>query len=125
MHVFNEGWVSVWIPHHHHTHTMCGEWGRGAFWLILSLILFQLFMLLSSILLKGKTSLQVHFYFKEIREKGTVTLYFTLGFNFRKGHTFSYVNVVRNCTVVQHWFLFISLLLSIPYPHKIKLEDVP
>ena len=41
--------------------------------------------------------------------------------------TFSYVNVVWNCTVVQHWFSFlcISFLLSIPYLHQRKLEDVP
>ena len=63
MHVFNEGWVSVWTPSHTHTqsHTMCGEWGRGAFWLISSLILFQLFMLSSSILLKGKNIFTITF----------------------------------------------------------------
>ena len=109
-----------------HTHTMCGEWEMSILaWL--SLILFQLFMLSASTLLKGKTSLQLHFNFKEIRELGTLTLYFTIGFNFRKVHTFSYVNVVWNWTVVQHWFsfLFISFLLSIPYLHQRKLDDVP
>ena len=74
MHVFNEGWVSVWntLPHTHthtrtHTHTMCGEWEMSILaWL--SLIVFQLFMLSASTLLKGKTSLQLHFNFEEKRE---------------------------------------------------------
>ena len=119
-----------------HTHTPSVLSGRGAFWPILSLILFHLFMLSASILLKGKNiftitfvlqfsvgiggfviglcQISFFFLFKEIRELGTLTLYFTLGFNFRKGYTFSYVNVVWNCTVVQHWFsfLFISFFVE-------------
>ena len=52
--LFNEGWVSVWKPPpphthtHTHTHTISVVSGRGACWLISSLILFQRFTVIYS-----------------------------------------------------------------------------
>ena len=52
---------------------------------------------------KMKKSLHLHFYFKR-GGGGTLTLYFTLGFNFRK--IINSALYIWNCTVVQHWFSF-------------------
>ena len=66
MRVYYEGWFDP--PPHPHTHAISVVSGRGASWLILALILFQGFMLSVFMLKKDNKSLQLLFYFKDIRE---------------------------------------------------------